>query len=322
MIIIALEVIVLPTVIRSVLDGSQKNLLITKKPDKMKYKIGERLDFTGIELSVKFNGKIKNVTLDKITFTPSAGTYVTKEMSDIITISYKEQSNSDPIEIPLIITKIEYGRLVITGYPLTTTYHFDEEFRWDETKRSIGLSIEYTDGSMDPFAGNIIGHNLGDKFIFTDTNNGESYYKEVIITTDYVINVKQTAILRLYCSNKPKIITPGMVRDETDWKYVVKMIEGHEKGLIDIKDYWKVGDKIGMDINPQITGWPTKIDLIVQGFDYNIYGLKTNIVFGMKQVVNIGTVSYDTFYYDGHPTGNNGYIRGKATWGLAGVQTL
>ena len=68
----------MPAIIRGAQDGFQKNLVLLKKPDKLRYKVGERLDFSGIKLGVNFNGRTREVTLDKITFSPSSNTILLK----------------------------------------------------------------------------------------------------------------------------------------------------------------------------------------------------------------------------------------------------
>ena len=277
----------MPAIIRGAQDGFQKNLVLLKKPDKIKYKIGEVLDFSGIKLGIEFNGRTREITLDKITFNPQPRNIVTKEMSEIVTISYKEYSNSEPITIPLLITKIQFSSLVVTKTPFTTLYYDEEEFKWDETKRTTGLSIMYDDGSIEPFVGNITGHDLENlKFLSRD----ELYHVDIHLSTDYMVDgVLQKALLQIYISNKPKILSPGLIRESSDWIYAIKMIEAHERGVINIKDYWKVGDTITIDLSEkQIPGWPQTVTLLIQGFDFNIYGTVANVIFGMKQVVNIG----------------------------------
>lgn len=278
----------MPAIIRGAQDGFQKNLVLLKKPDKLKYKVGEKLDFSGIKLGVNFNGRTREVTLDKITFSPSSNTIITKDTTDIITVSYREYPDSDPIEIPLIITKTLFSKLVVSVTPSIGIYHFDEEFDLNNVLNTTGLSILYSDGSMEKFTGNITGCNIADKFIFTDANNGEAYYKDIELTTDFMYeNTAQKATLSLYVSDKPKIITIGSVTDESSWKYALKMIEAHAKGIIDIKNFWKVGDLLSVTLKNQIAGWPSKIEFIIQAIDFNIYGTRVNVLFGMKQVVNV-----------------------------------
>ena len=93
----------MPTIIKGMSDGFVKNLVMVKKPNKIRYKIGENLDFTGIKLAIKFNNKLKEVTMDKITFVPPQNELIKDDTTDIITVAYKEFSNSEPIEIPLLI---------------------------------------------------------------------------------------------------------------------------------------------------------------------------------------------------------------------------
>ena len=160
---------------------------------------------------------------------------------------------------------------------------------------------------------NIVSHNLPTGFTFRDINNGEAYYHDIELTTDYKINnVAQKVTLRVYVSNLPRIIKPDILKTAKDWDAAIKMIKAHKAGIINIKDYWKIGDTVDFEFETMPSGWPPKITFIIQGFDLNIYGHEVSVLFGMRNVVNIRQVNK-------YPYGDGSYVHDPAEFSMNGI---
>ena len=197
---------------------------ITSPPTKTTYNAGENLNLSGIAVTATFSdGSTQDVT-SECTFTPSSGTVVYENTTKITanwtwedTITY---STSQPITVKRVLTGLS-----ITTQPAKTSYYKGDTL--DLTGMvvtatfSSGASEDVTSGcSFSPAAGSAL-----------------SSYGTVTVTVTYTENgVTKTALFTVSVS--VKTVTWAGGTDEE----IVAMVEAADQGVINLSDYWAVGD--------------------------------------------------------------------------------
>lgn len=113
--------------------GDFTTLSLVKKPDKLKYKIGDIFDLQGLELQASYSsGEVVSIPPDSI-----SGFDSSSEGTKTITLLYETESVSFDIEI-LSAIGIE-----IASLPLKTKFQKDEDF----VEEGLKISEVYSDGS-------------------------------------------------------------------------------------------------------------------------------------------------------------------------------
>lgn len=197
---------------------------VTSPPTKTTYNAGENIDLTGIVVTATFSdGSTQDVT-SKCTFSPASGTVIYEDTTKITanwtwedTITY---STSQPITVKRVLTGLS-----ITTQPAKTSYYKGDTL--DLTGMvvtatfSSGASEDVTSGcSFSPAAGSAL-----------------SSYGTVTVTVTYTENgVTKTALFTVSVS--VKTVTWAGGTDEE----IVAMVEAADQGLINLSDYWAVGD--------------------------------------------------------------------------------
>lgn len=81
-----------------------ESIEVTTPPNKVKYKIGESLDYTGIVVTATYSDNSTAVVTNSCTYSPQSGTTVTKYTSMSVTVSYTENGVrvTDTVELELV----------------------------------------------------------------------------------------------------------------------------------------------------------------------------------------------------------------------------
>ena len=197
---------------------------ITSSPTKTTYNAGENIDLTGIVVTATFSdGSTKEVT-SECTFSPASGTVV-YENNDKITANWTWEGTITYSVAQSITVKRVLTGLSITTQPAKTSYYKGDAL--DLTGMvvtatfSSGASEDVTSGcSFSPAAGSAL-----------------SSYGTVTVTVTYTENgVTKTASFTVSVS--VKTVTWAGGTDEE----IVAMVEAADQGLINLSDYWAVGD--------------------------------------------------------------------------------
>ena len=197
---------------------------ITSPPTKTTYNAGENLNLTGIVVTATFSdGSTQDVT-SKCTFSPASGTVV-YENNDKITANWTWEDTITYSAAQSITVKRVLTGLSITTQPAKTSYYKGDTL--DLTGMvvtatfSSGATEVVTSGcSFSPAAGSAL-----------------SSYGTVTVTVTYNENgVTKTASFTVSVS--VKTVTWAGGTDEE----IVAMVEAADQGLINLSDYWAVGD--------------------------------------------------------------------------------
>ena len=198
---------------------------ITSPPTKTTYNAGENLNLSGIAVTATFSdGSTQDVT-SECTFTPSSGTVVYENTTKITanwtwedTITY---STSQPITVKRVLTGLS-----ITTQPAKTSYYKGDTL--DLTGMvvtatfSSGASEDVTSGcSFSPAADSAL-----------------SSYGTVTITASYTEN----GVTKTTTTNVTVTVKTVAFNDSATDQEIIDMLEAHEQGIINITDYWTVGD--------------------------------------------------------------------------------
>ena len=198
---------------------------VTSPPTKTTYNAGENIDLTGIAVTATFSdGSTQDVT-SECTFSPASGTVIYEDTTKITanwtwedTITY---SAAQSITVKRVLTGLS-----ITTQPAKTSYYKGDTL--DLTGMvvtatfSSGASEDVTSGcSFSPAAGSAL-----------------SSYGTVTVTVTYTEN----GVTKTTTTNVTVTVKTVAFNDSATDQEIIDMLEAHEQGIINITDYWTVGD--------------------------------------------------------------------------------
>lgn len=132
----------------SVFEPALDKIVITKKPAKLSYYLGETLDTSGIKVTAYYeNGKTADVT-SKITVTGD----ITAAGTKMITVSYTERDIKKTATYDVSVTDVQIKNIVFESYPAKTVYSEGEIF--DPT--GISIKVTYNNGKVETVSDNIL----------------------------------------------------------------------------------------------------------------------------------------------------------------------
>ena len=132
----------------SVFEPALEKIVIAKKPAKLSYYIGEKLDTAGIKVTAYYeNGKTADVT-SKITVTGDITSAGTKN----ITVSYTERDIKKTATYSVSVTDVQIKNIVFESYPTKTIYAEDEIF----DPSGISIKVTYNNGKVETISDNIL----------------------------------------------------------------------------------------------------------------------------------------------------------------------
>lgn len=198
---------------------------ITSAPSKTAYKAGETLTMTGITVKATFSDGTSQDVTDEVTFEPAAGTTLYESVNSVkVSWAYGGVATYT-VNQPITVTRV-LSSIAITTQPTTTTYDKGDKL----SLSGMVVKATYTSGAVEevtsmctssPASGATLS-TLGDQTVtITYTENGVTKTASFTVT----VNVKTVAW------------STGSDAD------IVAMVEAADAGLIDLGDYWAVGQE-------------------------------------------------------------------------------
>ena len=198
---------------------------ITSPPNKTTYNAGENINLTGIVVTATFSdGSTQDVT-SECTFTPSSGTVVYENTTKITANWTWEDTIAYTTNTAITVKRVLAG-ISITTAPAKTTYYKGD---------SLDLTGMVVTATFSSGATEVVTSGCS----FSPTNGSAlSSYGAVTVKVSYTENgVTKTA-------TTPVTVTVKTVafNDSATDQEIIDMLEAHEQGIINITDYWTVGD--------------------------------------------------------------------------------
>lgn len=208
-------------------------IYVATAPNKTSYKAGETLTTTGIVVKVKFSDDTEKDITSECTFSPAAGTVIYENTTKIdISWEWNElgaaiaYSTVQPITVQRVLSSI-----AITTQPNKISYYKNETL--DLTGMVVkgtfnsGATAVVTGWTTSPASGAVLS-TLG-----TQT-----------VTVSYTENgVTKTATFAVQVNVKVVTWSGG-----TDAE-IAAMVDAADKGLINLSDYWAVGDERSVNLS-------------------------------------------------------------------------
>ena len=198
--------------------------LILTPPTKTSYTAGETLNLTGIAVKAKFSDGTEQDVTSECTFSPANGTVLYEDTSEVIVSwSYGGAATytaKQPITVKRVLTGIS-----ITTVPTKTDYVKGESLDLS----GMVVTASYNSGASEDVT----------SLCTSSPANGSSLssYGTVTVMVTYTENgVTKTASFTVSVS--VKTVTWAGGTDEE----IVAMVEAADQGLINLSDYWVVGD--------------------------------------------------------------------------------
>ena len=252
---------------------------ITSAPSKTAYKAGETLTMTGITVKATFSDGTSQDVTDEVTFEPAAGTTLYESVNSVkVSWAYGGVATYT-VNQPITVTRV-LSSIAITTQPTTTTYDKGDKL----SLSGMVVKATYISGAVEevtsmctssPASGATLS-TLGDQTVtITYTENGVTKTASFTVT----VNVKTVAW------------STGSDAD------IVAMVEAADAGLIDLTDYWAVGDTRSVDLSAMsATGVGEShaaqtvefvlMDTTCTGFTITATGKKPSFIVGMKNSLN------------------------------------
>ena len=191
---------------------------VTNPPNTINYNAGDYLDLTGLVVTATYNsGNTENIT-ESCTYSPSEGDQIYESTTDI-SILYDTQSTTQPITVTRVLSFIS-----IVSEPTTKVYEKGD------TLNLSGLVVKaiYNSGAE---------LNISDYTTSPEENSTLDTLGSVTVTVSYTENsiMKETSFS---ITVSVKIVTFATGTDAE----IEDMINAAHDGLINLEDYWAVGD--------------------------------------------------------------------------------
>lgn len=198
--------------------------LILTSPTKTSYNAGETLDLTGIAVKAKFSDGTEQDVTSECTFSPSNGTVLYEDTSEVeVSWSYGGAATYTA-KLPITVKRV-LSSIAITQNPSKTTYYKGDSLSLDGLK----VTATFTSGATEEVT----------SLCTSNPANGSSLlsFGTVTVTVTYTENgVTKTASFTVSVS--VKTVTWANGTDEE----IVAMVEAADQGVINLSDYWAVGD--------------------------------------------------------------------------------
>lgn len=198
--------------------------IILTSPTKTSYTAGENLDLTGLTVKAKFSDGTEQDITSECTFSPANGTVLYEDTSEVI-VSWNyggaaTYTSKQPITVKRVLTGIS-----ITTAPTKNNYVKGESLDLS----GMVVTATFNSGSTEEVT----------SLCTTSPASGTtlSTLGSQTVTVSYTENgVTKTASFTVSVS--VKIVTWANGTDEE----IVAMVEAADQGVINLSDYWAVGD--------------------------------------------------------------------------------
>lgn len=198
--------------------------LILTSPTKTSYNAGEKLDLTGLTVKAKFSDGTEQDVTSECTFSPSNGTVLYEDTSEVVVSWSYGGAATYTAKQPIAVKRV-LSSIAITKNPNKTTYYKGESLSLSGLKVmatfTSGTTEEVTSlCTSDPASGYVFSSFGSVSVVISYTENG------ITKTTSFTVTVTL------------KTVTWANGTDEE----IVAMVEAADQGVINLSDYWAVGD--------------------------------------------------------------------------------
>ena len=198
--------------------------LILTSPTKTSYTAGETLDLTGIAVKAKFNDGTEQDVTSECTFSPANGTVLYEDTSEVIVSWSYGGAATYTAKLPITVKRV-LSSIAITQNPSKTTYYKGDSLSLDGLKVTATFTSGATEEvtslcTSDPASGYVFSSFGSVSVVISYTENG------ITKTTSFTVTVTL------------KTVTWANGTDEE----IVAMVEAADQGVINLSDYWAVGD--------------------------------------------------------------------------------
>ena len=199
--------------------------LILTSPTKTSYTAGEALDLTGLSVKVKFSDGTEQDVTSECTFSPSNGTVLYEDTSEVV-VSWNYGGAATYTTKQLIIVKRVLTGIAITTAPTKTTY-----YKGDSLDLSgMVVTATFNSGATEEVTSLCTSSPAADSAL--------SSYGTVTVTVTYTEN----GVTKTATTNVTVTVKTVAFNDSATDQEIIDMLEAHEQGIINITDYWTVGD--------------------------------------------------------------------------------
>lgn len=199
--------------------------LVLTSPTKTSYTAGETLDLTGIAVKAKFSDGTEQDVTSECTFSPANGTVLYEDTSEVVVSWNHGGAATYTAKQPITVKRVLTG-LSITTQPAKTSYYKGDTL--DLTGMVVtatfnsGATEEVTSlCTSNPAAGSAL-----------------SSYGTVTVTVTYTEN----GVTKTTTTNVTVTVKTVAFNDSATDQEIIDMLDAHEQGIINITDYWTVGD--------------------------------------------------------------------------------
>jgi hypothetical protein len=200
-----------------------KSLKVTTAPTKATYTAGDKLDLTGLVVTVTYSdNSTETVTC---TASPAAGT-VLYESTKSVTLSWAWPDDTSVVlttDLSITVNRV-LSSIALTA-PTKTTYYKGDAMNWTGAK----VTATFTSGATaDVTSSTTFSPAAGAALSTFGTQTATASYTENSVTKTASTSIKVTA----------KVVTWSAGTDEE----IVNMVGAADAGLLKLSDYWTVGD--------------------------------------------------------------------------------
>ena len=198
--------------------------LVLTSPTKTSYTAGENLNLTGIAVKAKFNDGTEQDVTSECTFSPANGTVLYEDTSEVIVSWSYGGAATYTAKLPITVKRV-LSSIAITQNPSKTTYYKGDSLSLDGLKVTATFTSGATEEvtslcTSDPASGYVFSSFGSVSVVISYTENG------ITKTTSFTVTVTL------------KTVTWANGTDEE----IVAMVEAADQGVINLSDYWAVGD--------------------------------------------------------------------------------
>ena len=198
--------------------------LVLTSPTKTSYTAGETLDLTGIAVKAKFSDGTEQDVTSECTFSPSNGTVLYEDTSEVVVSWSYGGAATYTAKLPITVKRV-LSSIAITQNPSKTTYYKGDILSLDGLKVTATFTSGTTEEvtslcTSDPASGYVFSSFGSVSVVISYTENG------ITKTTSFTVTVTL------------KTVTWANGTDEE----IVAMVEAADQGVINLSDYWAVGD--------------------------------------------------------------------------------
>ena len=192
--------------------------LVLYSPTKTSYTAGETLDLTGIAVKAKFSDGTEQDVTSECTFSPSNGTVLYEDTSEVIVSWSYGGAATYTAKLPITVKRV-LSSIAITQNPSKTTYYKGDSLSLDGLKVTATFTSGATEEvtslcTSDPASGYVFSSFGSVSVVISYTENG------ITKTTSFTVTVTL------------KTVTWANGTDEE----IVAMVEAADQGVINLSD--------------------------------------------------------------------------------------